>query len=110
LKDQFLSMKEEIETILECDAEARQRLESAKASTESISQQALEEIEKIRAGQARRKVEFLRVERESILTEARLRAQEILDQADLYLERAARKKAVEWDKLLDHFVSRVTGK
>jgi len=103
-------MKEEIETILQCEAAARQRLESAKAEAEAISHQSREEIEKIKTDLVQRKAEFLRVDREAILTEARLRAQEILDQADLYLERASRKKAVEWDKLLDHFVSKVTGK
>jgi hypothetical protein len=101
-------MKEEIETILQCDAAARQKLEFAKAEAEAIGHQAREEIEKIEADQELKKVELLQKEREAILSEARSKAQEILDQAGLYLERASRKKTAEWEKLMAHLLLEVT--
>jgi vacuolar-type H+-ATPase subunit H len=102
-------MKAEIEKIIRADEVARKKVEAAKAEAETMRAKAQQEAKEIIAQKEMELETLKKEETEKRLSEARLKAQSILEETDRYLEKLRSRKDEQLDDLINDLLNRVTG-
>jgi vacuolar-type H+-ATPase subunit H len=102
-------MKAEIEKIIQADEVARKKVEAAKAEAETMRAKAQQEAKEIIAQKEMELETLKKEETEKRLSEARSKAQSILEETDRYLEKLRSRKDEQLNELIDDLLNRVTG-
>jgi vacuolar-type H+-ATPase subunit H len=102
-------MKVEIEKIIEADENAHERVESAKEEAQGVRDRAQRKAEEMLALKEKEFAEALNAELQKAMLEARMKASEIDDATEHYLERMRERKNSVSSELLSSLLQKVTG-
>ncbi len=102
-------MKAEIEKIIHSDEAVQKKVEAAKIEARDILAGAQQQAEEIIAQKENELAALRKEELESILSEARTKAQGVLEETDRYLERLRDKKEEHLEGLMNDLLKEVIG-
>jgi vacuolar-type H+-ATPase subunit E/Vma4 len=101
-------MIDEINKIIESDEAAREEVQTARAEADRIRSHALRRAEEIALEKKGELSTSVGAEQEAILSEARLRADHAMEEADRYINRLREKKNAVLNELVGNLLKRVT--
>ena len=99
---------DEINKIIESDEAAREEVQAARAEAGRIRYRALRRAEEIALEKKGELSTSFGAEQEAILSEARLRAGQTMEEANRYLNRLREKKNAVLNELVGNLLKRVT--